>query len=212
MSMDFLLMIIVFMSPQVSTSPLAKVAKNKKYVALENILPEQAVVENKVPTEREYKIKGMKLARRILTDFELSVIRCCSSNIVQNVNRCFEVNGFGGVNFLVNPCGYLNSDENKKNIENVIGTRNAISEDPLDNEANINEEPIEVEEKKLLSKYEVSVVRCCSSILDMKVGRCFEVNGFGGVHFQERPCEHFQLVLEKTKRNNIKSKNYFLKS
>jgi len=205
-------MIIVFMSPQVSTSPLAKVAKNKKYVALENILPEQAVVENKVPTEREYKIKGMKLARRILTDFELSVIRCCSSNIVQNVNRCFEVNGFGGVHFLVNPCKYLNSDENKKNVENVIGTRNALSEDPLANDANINDEPSELEEKKVLSKYELSVVRCCSSILDMKVGRCFEVNGFGGVHFQKRPCEHFELVLEKTNRNKTKSKNLFLKS
>ena len=157
--MDVLVMIFVFLSPQVSTSPLAKVAKNKKYFDLDNILLEQAVVENKVPIEREYKIKGMKLARRILTDFELSVIRCCSSNIVQNVNRCFEVNGFGGVNFLVNPCGYLNSDENMKNIENVIGTRNAFSEDPLDNEANTNEEAIEVEGKKLLSKNESSIVR-----------------------------------------------------
>ena len=213
-SMD-ILVILVFLSPEVSTGPLIQISKNMKHfeetgsddkLALENIRIEQADVDNEIAIEREYRIKVMKLARRILPDFEISVIRCCSSHIDQNVNRCFEVNGFGGVNFVVNPCKYLNSDENKKNKETVFENRNEVGEDPLDNNANINEEPIKVEQKKPLSKYELSIVRCCSSILDMKVGRCFEVNGFGGVHFLKMPCEHFEIVLEKTKRSNSKSK------
>merc|ERR1712131_423190 len=39
-----------------------------------------------------------------LSTFELSVVRCCSSNTDDNFGRCFEVNGFGGVNFAVKPC------------------------------------------------------------------------------------------------------------
>ena len=42
-----------------------------------------------------------------LSKFELSVVRCCSSDTDNSFDRCFEVNGFGGVNFAVEPCQYL---------------------------------------------------------------------------------------------------------
>merc|ERR1711915_390274 len=42
-----------------------------------------------------------------LSNFELSIVRCCSSDTDNSFDRCFEVNGFGGVNFVVEPCQYL---------------------------------------------------------------------------------------------------------
>merc|ERR1739838_77522 len=54
--------------------------------------------------------------------------------------------------------------------------------------------------KKMLSRFELTLVRCCSSSVDREVGRCFEVNGFGGINFLKTPCEHLENVLEKLKK------------
>ena len=42
----------------------------------------------------------------------MTLVRCCSSSVDKEVDRCFEVNGFGGINFLKSPCEHL---------ENVLG-------------------------------------------------------------------------------------------
>ena len=52
-----------------------------------------------------------------LSTFELSVVRCCSSNTDDNFGRCFEVNGFGGVNFAVKPCQYLKNVTSKLEMD-----------------------------------------------------------------------------------------------
>ena len=106
------------------------------------------------------------------------------------------------------------------NIEEIINKNmesnpNMITEiEMLDNE---NEIPGEEEKKKMrtkliteerrikkkkLSKFELTLVRCCSSSVDREVGRCFEVNGFGGINFLKEPCEHLDSVLKKIKKLN----------
>jgi hypothetical protein len=107
----------------------------------------------------------------------------------RKVERCFEVNGFGGVNFLEKPCRYLDMDQTMESGEEFIEKNNLI-----------DEKRIEKEQKKMMTQFELSIVRCCSSILDTKVGRCFEVNGFGGIHFIIRPCQLLEVVLEKKRR------------
>jgi hypothetical protein len=150
----------------------------------ENMTPEQEPVESKDAYVRDTKEIENKM--KMLSMFELSILRCCSSNRDQKVQRCFEVNGFGGVNFLTNPCRYLDMD---KIIENNV--------ESIENNRIIYKQRIEKKQKKMLSKFELAVVRCCSSILDTKVGRCFEANRFGGIHFLRRPCQLLQVVLEK---------------
>ena len=98
------------------------------------------------------------------------------------------------------------------NIEEIINKNmesnpNMITEiEMLDNE---NEIPGQEEKKKMrtkqikkkkLSKFELTLVRCCSSSVDREVGRCFEVNGFGGINFIRTPCEHLENVLRKLKK------------
>lgn len=48
-------------------------------------------------------------SRSSLSKIELSVVRCCSStqDTYQEVARCFELNGFGGMNFSPNICVFL---------------------------------------------------------------------------------------------------------
>ena len=77
--------------------------------------PEQEPVDNKDANVRDNKEIEKKMKMKMLTMFELSILRCCSSNRKQKVQRCFEVNGFGGVNFLENPCRHLDMDENIEN-------------------------------------------------------------------------------------------------
>merc|ERR1711915_1133829 len=55
-------------------------------------------------SEEDEKKKDM-----ILTRFELSILRCCSSSMDTHYGRCFEVNGVGGINFSISPCQYLNN-------------------------------------------------------------------------------------------------------
>ena len=108
----------------------------------------------------------------------------------QKVHRCFEMNGFEEVNFLKNPCSYLDMDQIREDEEKLI-----------DNNSLLDEQRIEKKQKKLMTKFELSIVRCCSSILDTEVGRCFEVNGFGGIHFLIRPCQLLQVVLERKQKS-----------
>ena len=58
------------------------------------------------PKKREEDEKKKDM---ILTRFELSILRCCSSSTDTHHGRCFEVNGVGGINFSINPCQYLNN-------------------------------------------------------------------------------------------------------
>jgi hypothetical protein len=79
---------------------------------------------------------------------------------------------------------------------------NVIADEEVKNQIRIKLEISERQlKRKMLSKFELSVARCCSSSLDMNVDRCFEVNGFGGIHFLKMPCELLETVLEKL--NNI---------
>eukprot|EP00092_Neocalanus_flemingeri_P072802 GFUD01089683.1.p1 GENE.GFUD01089683.1~~GFUD01089683.1.p1 ORF type:complete len:128 (-),score=21.65 GFUD01089683.1:121-504(-) len=50
---------------------------------------------------------------------------------------------------------------------------------------------------KMLTKFELTITRCCSSDIDRRVDRCFEVNGFGGIQFIKRPCEYLQSIIGK---------------
>ena len=52
-------------------------------------------------------------------------------------------------------------------------------------------------QRQLLSKFELAIVRCCSSISDKYLDRCFELNGFGAIGFSMRPCQCLEMVLEK---------------
>jgi hypothetical protein len=132
--------------------------------------------------------KEKKQKMKMLSKIEVSILKCCSSSRDQKVHRCFEMNGVGEVNFLKNPCRYLDMDQIREDEEKLIY-----------NNSLIELQRIEKKQKKMLSKIELAIVRCCSSILDAKVGRCFEVNGFGGIHFLIRPCQLLQVVLEKNK-------------
>ena len=44
-----------------------------------------------------------------LSKLEISLVRCCSStqDTYQEVARCFELNGFGGINFSPKICVFL---------------------------------------------------------------------------------------------------------
>merc|ERR1711970_253146 len=63
--------------------------------------------------------KGTDMAN-VLSKLELSLIRCCSSrkDRISEVARCFEVNGFGGINFSPSLCSFLtDAAEKLGNIE-----------------------------------------------------------------------------------------------
>ena len=66
-------------------------------------------------------------------------------------------------------------------------------------DSNVAEDVMELNKSKskvMLSKLEISLVRCCSSVLDtfQEVARCFEVNGFGGINFSRKLCTHVNDV------------------
>merc|ERR1712215_438068 len=65
---------------------------------------------------------------------------------------------------------------------------------------NIKQNRLEVKMKTNLSSFERTIVRCCSTTSDTNVGRCFEVNGFGGIHFVKAPCELLQRVIQSLGR------------
>merc|ERR1712243_202768 len=74
-----------------------------------------------------------------------------------------------------------------------------MEERALFDASNVAEDVMELnksESKVLLSKLEISLVRCCSSVLDtfQEVARCFEVNGFGGINFSQKLCTHVNDV------------------
>ena len=88
-----------------------------------------------------------------------------------------------------------NSSDGVNSRENITPEK-----EPVDIKNENVRESMEIENKmkrKMLSKFELCILRCCSSNRDTKVGRCFEVNGFGGIHFLRRPCQLLQVVLEK---------------
>merc|ERR1712228_681611 len=45
-----------------------------------------------------------------------------------------------------------------------------------------------------LSKLGIAILRCCSSVTDTHNERCFEINGFGGIRFAEKPCAYLPTV------------------
>merc|ERR1711915_920263 len=45
-----------------------------------------------------------------------------------------------------------------------------------------------------LSKLGIAILRCCSSVTDTHNERCFEINGFGGIRFAEKPCAYLPKV------------------
>ena len=57
-------------------------------------------------------------------------------------------------------------------------------------------------QRQLLSKFELAIVRCCSSTSDRNLDRCFELNGFGAIGFSMRPCQFLDMVLEKLNRRS----------
>ena len=190
--LQFLAISLLFSTQQVKTSLLARnVIPNDLFIISrkldetindgldnsENIKSEEEIVgtKNANDSERETKEEGNKPKRKTNKD--------------RKVKRCFEVNGFGGVNFLKKPCRSSDMDQTMESGEESIENNNFI-----------DEQRIEKEQKKMLSKFELSIVRCCSSILETKVGRCFEVNGFGGIHFLIRPCQLLEVVLGKNRR------------
>ena len=52
-------------------------------------------------------------------------------------------------------------------------------------------------QRQSLSKFELAIVRCCSSTSDGYLDRCFALNGYGAIGFSVRPCQFLNLVLEK---------------
>ena len=52
-------------------------------------------------------------------------------------------------------------------------------------------------QRQSLSKFELAIVRCCSSTSDGYLDRCFALNGFGAIGFSVRPCQFLNLVLKK---------------
>merc|ERR1711872_439380 len=42
-----------------------------------------------------------------LTNLGIAILRCCTSLTDTHNERCFEINGFGGIRFAEEPCAYL---------------------------------------------------------------------------------------------------------
>jgi hypothetical protein len=84
----------------------------------------------------------------MLSNFELAALRCCSKNKDKKAEGCFEVNGFGGVSVLEKPCRYLDMDQTMESGELI------------ENTDLIDEQRIEKEQRKMMSKFELSIVRC----------------------------------------------------
>merc|ERR1711872_384892 len=42
-----------------------------------------------------------------LTSLGIAILRCCTSSTDPHIERCFEINGFGGIRFAEEPCSYL---------------------------------------------------------------------------------------------------------
>merc|ERR1711970_1460161 len=71
-------------------------------------------------TTVEQNIIEKSTEANVLSKLELSLIRCCSSrkDRISEVARCFEVNGFGGINFSPSLCSFLtDAAEKLGNIE-----------------------------------------------------------------------------------------------
>merc|ERR1711915_899161 len=47
------------------------------------------------------------------------------------------------------------------------------------------------------SKLGIAILRCCSSVTDTHNERCFEINGFGGIRFAEKPCAYLPTVTSQ---------------
>ena len=204
--LQFLAISLLFSTQQVKTSLLARnVIPNDLFIisrkldetindgldSSENIKCEEEIVvtKNANDSKRETNEEGNKPKRKMFSNFELAILRCCPANKDRKVERCFEVNGFGGINFLKKPCRFVDMDQ-------TIGRGEEFTE----NNNISDEQRIGKEQNQMLTKFELSIVRCCSSILDTKVGRCFEVNGFGGIHFLIKPCQLLEVVLGKNRR------------
>merc|ERR1712215_353421 len=147
----------------------------------ENIKNEEDLIESDEMRKIKYK-NNKQGKKKTMSKYELTILRCCSSPDDRNVNRCFEVNGIRGVHFLKQPCKPLEQTLEKiKDIEKEIKIKN--------------------KKNKIFSKYEKTIIKCCSSSEDTSVERCFEVNGFGGINFLKKPCKPLEMILETT--NNM---------
>ena len=97
--------------------------------------------------------------------------------------------------------------------ENIDDVKTAKLEDHMVGEIGFGKNLIHAEEfsisqliiqpqRKLLSQFELAIVRCCSSTSDRNLDRCFELNGFGAIGFSMRPCQFLDMVLEKLNRRS----------
>ena len=91
---------------------------------------------------------------------------------------------------------YLESEETLITERVVVDNETMIAEQVLNKKMKLM---LRKMKRKMLSKLELTLVRCCSSNMDRDVHRCFEVNGFGGINFLKEPCEHLDNVLKKRK-------------
>ena len=94
----------------------------------------------------------------------------------------------------------INKDIDTNSDEKVVDGENEITDEKGNKKTGIKVMPKEKRIKTKMSKFEITLVRCCSSNRDRNVERCFEVNGFGGIHFLKMPCKHLDNVLKKSKK------------
>merc|ERR1712061_805065 len=83
-------------------------------------LIEEDIKLNKETNLKEDMMRNQEIKMN-LSQLELSLVRCCSSTLDKNVEvaRCFEVNGFGGVNFSQRLCTFLkDASEKLSKIDN----------------------------------------------------------------------------------------------
>merc|ERR1711970_753933 len=98
--------------------------ETEKTIAVDDDKEEQKVLNDEetmktTTVEQNIIKKGTDMAN-VLSKLELSLIRCCSSrkDRISEVARCFEVNGFGGINFSPSLCSFLtDAAEKLGNIE-----------------------------------------------------------------------------------------------
>ena len=94
----------------------------------------------------------------------------------------------------------INHDIDTNSDEKVVDGENEINDEKGNKKTGIKVMPKEKRIQTKMSKFEITLVRCCSSNRDRNVERCFEVNGFGGIHFLKMPCKHLDNVLKKSKK------------
>merc|ERR1712066_1120641 len=98
----------------------------EKKIAVDDGKEEQKVLDDEetnktiVKEENDEETEKTIVVANFLTKLEISLIRCCSSrkDRISEVVRCFEVNGFGGINFSPRLCLFLtDAAEKLGNIE-----------------------------------------------------------------------------------------------